>query len=179
MKMASRRTDWTSPRAANFGEKENVLAVKVDNRTNYQERATGTGFEWNANDFNPDYGGINHRVWLHLTGQDLPDAAALLWAGDDRGLRLSGEHFDLAIARRMSRSNRRCITHRVTGRRSRLSAVVVDQGGMVRAKFDGDAVDMVAGEKTDLTATGPLKDAQFLERRESVSLRRLFSSDRG
>jgi beta-galactosidase len=55
--------------------KPNVLAVKVDNRTNYAERATGTTFQWNANDFNPDHGGINRRVWLHVTGpifQTLP-----------------------------------------------------------------------------------------------------------
>jgi len=34
--------------------KPNILAVKVDNRTTYAERATGTTFQWNANDFNPD-----------------------------------------------------------------------------------------------------------------------------
>jgi beta-galactosidase len=65
-----------------FG-KQNVLAVKVDNTVRYQERAfcmanpknpdgspcVPTGFEWNANDFNPDHGGINRRVWLHVTGK--------------------------------------------------------------------------------------------------------------
>jgi beta-galactosidase len=41
--------------------KDNVLAVKVDNTTTYQRAfATRTlPFEWNANDFNPDFGGIN------------------------------------------------------------------------------------------------------------------------
>ena len=37
--------------------------------------ATGTRFEWNANDFNPDYGGLNHACALHVTGpiyQTLP-----------------------------------------------------------------------------------------------------------
>jgi beta-galactosidase len=55
--------------AVQFGNAENVLAVKVDNRTNYQERATGTTFEWNANDFNPDHGGINRHVRLHVTAK--------------------------------------------------------------------------------------------------------------
>jgi len=27
-------------------------------------------FQWNANDFNPDFGGINRHVWLHVTGND-------------------------------------------------------------------------------------------------------------
>ena len=26
-------------------------------------------YEWNANDFNPDHGGINRHVWLHVTGK--------------------------------------------------------------------------------------------------------------
>jgi len=45
--------------AVNFGAQENVLAVKVDNRIAYAERATNTAYEWNANDFNPDHGGID------------------------------------------------------------------------------------------------------------------------
>jgi beta-galactosidase len=58
-----------------FGDQENVIAVRVDNTTNYKERATNTSYRWNANDFNPDFGGINRRVWLHVTGpiyQTLP-----------------------------------------------------------------------------------------------------------
>ena len=58
-----------------FGDQENVIAVRADNTTSYRERATNTAFRWNANDFNPDFGGINRRVWLHLTGniyQTLP-----------------------------------------------------------------------------------------------------------
>ena len=43
--------------------------MQVDNRTSYRERATDTPFRWNANDFNPDFGGINRRVWLHITGK--------------------------------------------------------------------------------------------------------------
>jgi len=46
-----------------------------DNRGDYAERATGARFEWNVNDFNPNYGGINRHVRLHVTGpiyQTLP-----------------------------------------------------------------------------------------------------------
>src|SRR5262249_29424464 len=50
----------------NFGDKENVLAVQVDNRLDYKEQATGTPFEWNVRDFNPNYGGINRHVLLHI-----------------------------------------------------------------------------------------------------------------
>ena len=53
----------------NFGDAENVIAVKVDNSNDYQEEATGAGFEWMGRAFNPNYGGLNHDIWLHLTGK--------------------------------------------------------------------------------------------------------------
>ena len=59
--------DLTS--GVNFGDKDNVIAVRVDNTTTYHERATDIPFRWNANDFNPDFGGINRRVWLYVTGK--------------------------------------------------------------------------------------------------------------
>ena len=55
--------------AVHFGNEDNVLAVKVDNRISYVERSSNTPFEWNANDFNPDHGGINRHVWLYVTGK--------------------------------------------------------------------------------------------------------------
>jgi beta-galactosidase len=42
-----------------------------------------------------------------------------------------------------------------------LSAVIVDRDGKVRSRFNGDPVDMVDGEKTELTATGALQGARF------------------
>jgi beta-galactosidase len=42
-----------------------------------------------------------------------------------------------------------------------LSAVIVDHNGRVCAQFDGDPVDMVDGEKSVMSATGPLADARF------------------
>jgi beta-galactosidase len=42
-----------------------------------------------------------------------------------------------------------------------LSAVIVDRKGQVCARFDGNSVDMVDGEKTVLTAEGTLKGARF------------------
>ncbi len=55
--------------AVNFGGADNVVAVKVDNSNNYKEEATGAEFEWMGRAFNPNYGGLNHDIWLHLTGK--------------------------------------------------------------------------------------------------------------
>jgi len=88
---------------------ENVLAVKVDNTTSYKERAfcaanpknadgsdcVPVGFEWNANDFNPDHGGINRSVWLHVTGpihQTLP----LYYGLESQGVYVHAANFNIA-----------------------------------------------------------------------------------
>src|ERR1039457_5309748 len=146
--------------AVHFGLQENVLAVKVDNRTDYQERATGPRFEWHANDFNPDHGAINRHVWLHVTGkiyQTLP----LYYGLETTGVYVHAANFNIAgksAAVTVESEVRNASGDRATGE---LSAGIVDSAGQGRAKFDGNSVDMVDGEKTILTASGALKGARF------------------
>jgi|CZKL01.1.fsa_nt_gi beta-galactosidase len=148
-----------------FGAQENVLAVKVDNRTTYPERATGTTFEWNANDFNPDHGGINRRVWLHVTGkiyQTLP----LYYGLESTGVYVYTTHFD--IAQRTADVTVESEVRNASGDRAtvELSAVIVDPNGQVRAQLGGTSVDMVNAEKTVLTAAGALRGARFWSTRD-------------
>ncbi|QMV17606.1 DUF4982 domain-containing protein [Granulicella sp. 5B5] len=139
---------------------ENVLAVKVDNRTTYHERATDTAFEWNANDFNPDFGGINRHVWLHVMGpvhQTLP----LYYGLQTEGIYIHVDNF--AIAKKtaditVESQVRNGLKDRAT---VGLTVVIVDKDGEVAAQFDGDPVDMVAGEKTTIQAAGGLKGARW------------------
>ncbi len=143
-----------------FGNEDNVLAVKVDNRTNYQERATSTTFEWNANDFNPDHGGINRHVWLHVTGkiyQTLP----LYYGLESSGVYIHAANFN--IAAKSAEVTVDSEVRNASGDRAtvELSAVVVDRAGQVRARLAGNSVDMVDGEKTVLNASGALKGARF------------------
>ena len=56
-------------------DKENVLAVRIDNNWSYKERATHTKYQWSDRNFNANYGGIAKNVWLHLAAplyQTLP-----------------------------------------------------------------------------------------------------------
>jgi beta-galactosidase len=153
---------------------ENVLAVKVDNRTTYQERAfcmknptnadgsacAPTGYEWNANDFNPDHGGINRHVWLHVTGkiyQTLP----LYYGLESEGVYVHAGNFD--IAKKTADITVESQVKNASGDRATvgLSVVVVDHAGKVRAQFEGDPVDMVNDERSVMMATGALKDARW------------------
>ena len=47
--------------------KENVIALRIDNNWQYRERDTNTKFQWNDRNFNANYGGIPKNVWLHVT----------------------------------------------------------------------------------------------------------------
>lgn len=53
----------------NFGEAENIIAVRIDNDWDYKEKATHTKFQWEDKNFNANYGGITKNVFLHLTGK--------------------------------------------------------------------------------------------------------------
>jgi len=143
-----------------FGNEENVLAVKVDNRTTYQERASGTPFEWNANDFNPDHGGINRHVWLHVTGkiyQTLP----LYYGLESTGVYVHAASFN--VAGKSAEVTVDSEVRNASGDRAtvELSAVIVDHAGKVGARLAGNSVDMVDGEKTVLNAAGAIKGARF------------------
>jgi len=154
--------DLTS--AALFGDQENVLAVQVDNRTSYKERATDTPYRWNANDFNPDHGGINRRVWLHLTGkiyQTLPLYYGLGTTGTYiycTNFNIAGRTCDVTVE---SQVHNATADRRVPQANVTLSGVVVDKDGIVRATFKGDGVDMLSGAKMVLTAKGALANARF------------------
>ena len=139
---------------------ENVLAVRVDNRTTYQERATSTTFEWNANDFNPDFGGINRHVWLHAVGpihQTLP-----LYDGlQTEGIYIHADNF--VIAKKTADITVESQVSNGSGDRATvgMTVVIVDGNGRIAAQFDAEPVDMVAGEKTTLMVTGALSNARW------------------
>ena len=53
----------------NFGDAENIIAVRIDNDWNYRENATNQKYQWEDKNFNANYGGIAKNVFLHLTGK--------------------------------------------------------------------------------------------------------------
>ncbi len=146
--------------ALHLGSQENVLAVKVDNTTSYQERATKTTYEWNANDFNPDHGGINRHVWLHVTGK-IHQTLPLYYGLESQGVYVHASNFD--IAKKTTDVTVDAEVHNTSGDRATvgLSVAIVDHSGRIRAQFKGDPVDMVDGKKSVQTATGNLQETRF------------------
>ena len=139
---------------------ENLIAVRVDNDWKYKERSSGSGFQWNNDNFNVNYGGITRNVRLHLTGlvhQTLPLQAGLgttgqyVWADDfDIAARTATVHAETEV-----RNDDR-VAHRLAAR-----VEVRDATGRRVARFDGEAVDIRPGETLRLAAAQHLSGLNF------------------
>jgi beta-galactosidase len=143
-----------------FGGQDNVLAVQVDNNPGYREEATGTGFEWNAKDFNPNFGGLNRDATLIVAGkiyQTLPLYENL----KTTGIYVYPEAIDLTKKTADVKVEAEVVNDTSDYALITLSAVVVDADGVVRAKLEGNSSDLVAGQSEVFTATGTLTGARF------------------
>jgi len=147
-------------RFVSFGDAENVIAVKVDNSNDYREEATGAGYEWMGRAFNPNYGGLNHDIRLHVTSkvyQTLPLYENLETTGIyiyPSSFSIQDKTCDLNIESQ--------VRNECGGQQSiTLSAVVADADGNVCAKLRGDTSELADGQTGQLTATGQLANAHF------------------
>jgi beta-galactosidase len=147
-------------RFVKFGNADNVIAVKVNNRTDYKEAATGVPFEWEGRAFNPDYGGLHSDVRLILAGkvyQTLPLYDNLKTTGiyiypSDFNIKDKTCDVNIESQVRNESGDQQAIT---------LSAVVVDTNGNVCATLPGDALDLADGETEIFKANGGLTNANF------------------
>ena len=177
-KTASPPSASTSPSSSSSAAQDNVLAVKVDNSPDYKEEATGTPFQWNAQDFNPNFGGLNRDAWLIVTGkiyQTLPLYENLQTTGvyvyprghrpeeKDRGREGGGR----------GRATRRAIYAAIT-----LSAVVVDADGVVRAQVGRQHLRPRRRPGRNLHRLRPAGRRPFLGRERSLSLPTFIPSSR-
>ena len=143
-----------------FGGQDNLLAVQVDNSPNYKEEATGTPFQWNSKDFNPNFGGLNRDATLIVTGkiyQTLPLYENLQTTGIyvyPQAIDLKKKTADVKVEAEVANETGDYAS--IT-----LSAVVVDADGVVRAKLDGNTSDLVAGQAEIFTTSGSLAGARF------------------
>jgi beta-galactosidase len=144
---------------ATFGDQENVIAVRVDNSVDYKEIATNTEFEWMGRAFDPNYGGLNHDVWLHLTGkvyQTLPLYENLQTTGVyiyPSNFNIGAKTCDVNVESQVRNEDEQQVVS--------LSVAVVDKAGNLCATFKSDDSDMVEGQTDTLTATGHLTNTHF------------------
>ena len=129
----------------------NVIAVRTDNSWRYQEKATGTGFQWNHSSFNANYGGLPKNVWLHVTDkvyQTLPLYSNLgtigvyVYASDMRIAESSATvHAESEVRNETEKP------HSVGYR-----AVLLDRDGSEVCTFSSEPISVGAGETVTLSA---------------------------
>ena len=139
---------------------ENVVAVRVDSDWKYKEKATGSGFQWNNNNFNVNYGGIHRAVRLHLTGglhqtlplyQSLGTTGVYVWADqfDIKG-RSATIHAESEVRNDTDRP--RTFSYRVTLRNA---------DGRPAGAFSGPTVTLAPGETRVVSAKGRVGNLNF------------------
>jgi beta-galactosidase len=139
---------------------ENVLAVRVDNSNDYKEESTSTSFQWMGRAFNPNYGGLNKNIRLHLTGkiyQTLPLYENLQTAG----IYIYASDFD--VSNHTCRVNVESQVRNESGGQQSvvLNAVVVDGKGNICARIASEASDLGSGRTEVFKAAGKLSNASF------------------
>ena len=146
--------------AIHLGDAENVITVFVTNAMNYKEESSDTVFQWESKDFNPNYGGLNRNVFLHLTGktyqtfplyENLKTLGTYIYAAD----------FDIPAKTAAINVESQVRNESGDQQAIELSAVVVDATGIPRATLKGETYDMVDGETAVLKAGGQLTQARW------------------
>lgn len=142
-----------------FG-KDNVVAVRTDNDWKYKERASGSHFQWNNNNFNANYGGIPKNVWLHITPavyQTLPLYSNLGTTGTyvyASGIDVKGRSATINVESEVRNESKKTA---LVG----FNVEVFDRDGTKVASFSGTEKEIVPGETAVLSASERLGNLNF------------------
>ena len=149
--------------------KENVLAVYVDSDWKYREhRATINGegkevhstFQWNDKNFYCNYGGINKRVWLHVT-DDVYQTLPLYSNLGTKGVYVYGSDYDISGKKVRCNVESEVVNGSGKPKEVMLHVDVTDLSGQTVASFDGAPVKVAAGDTVTLKAHRELTDVHF------------------
>ncbi|HEX8301911.1 glycoside hydrolase family 2 protein [Sphingomonas sp.] len=139
---------------------DNLIAVRVDNDWKYKERAGGSGFQWNNDNFNVNYGGITKNVRLHVTGavyQTLP-----LYAGlGTTGQYVWADNFDIARRGATIHAETEVRNQDSAARRIGYRVEIRDRAGKIVARLDGGTTTVAPGETRKLAAAGRVAGLHF------------------
>jgi beta-galactosidase len=140
---------------------DNVLAVRVDNSWTYQEKATGSRFQWNDRNFYANYGGINKHVYLRLKPmlyQTLPLYSSL----GTVGVYVYATDFDIPGAAATIHAESEVKNDGKEPKTFIFRAAVVDEGGGRLALLESPhATTLAPGEKCVVKAEGRVQGLHF------------------
>jgi len=141
-------------------EKDNVLAVRIDNAWNYKEKATNSGYQWNDKNFNANYGGISKNVRLHVAGklyQTLPLYSTLKTTGNyiyAKDININGKSASIAVESQVKNENNET-------KSVQLEVELKDADGKIIKTYNSVLQSIKAGETTTLKATSLVNGLNF------------------
>ena len=143
-----------------FGNKKNVIAVRVNNSSKYKERATGSPYQWNNNAFNTNYGGLIKNVFLHLTNklyQTLPLYSNL----KTKGVYVYVDNFDIKGKRAILHIESEVRNEYDKPKTMKLNVMVRDKEKLLVREFQSEGVTLQPGETKVITVSASMRNLQF------------------
>lgn len=140
--------------------KENVVAVRIDNSWRYRERATNSTFQWNDKNFNANYGGIPKNVYLHVSGklyQTLPLYSNL----QTTGTYIYAREINITQKSATIHAESEVRNEHASDKQVRFEALIEDMDGKVVQKLVGTLVTIKAGQTETVKVNGKLADIHF------------------
>ena len=139
---------------------ENVIAVKTDNDWKYKEKLSGSGFQWNNNNFNANYGGIPKNVFLHITSkvfQTLPLFSTLGTTGTyvyATDINIPEKKAVINVASQVKNELSKPVN-------AQLKITVEDMEGKTVASFLGNTSALASNEMKELKVSKAINDLNF------------------
>ncbi|GAB6011504.1 DUF4982 domain-containing protein [Viscerimonas tarda] len=145
---------------ANFGGKDNVVAVRIDNSWRYKEEATRSAYQWNDKNFNANYGGIPKNVYLHVTNklyQTLPLYSNL----GTTGTYVYAREIDITQKNAVIYAEAEVRNEWMTEKEIQLDVLVEDMDGQILKRMSGVPLKIAAGETRSLKTGERVENLNF------------------
>jgi beta-galactosidase len=144
----------------NYGDAENVLAVRIDNSWDYHERATKTKYQWEDKNFNANYGGICKNVFLHVANkvyQTLPLYTTL----GTTGVYIYADQFNVKARAATIHAEAEVKNEDNTPQAIQFEVAIKDLAGKPVKTFAGDKATLAPGEKKIVKAHSVVNNLNF------------------
>ena len=143
-----------------FGNDENMMAIRIDNDWKYKEKATGTSFQWNDNNFNANYGGIPKNVYLHVCDK-LYQTLPLYTNLQTTGVYIYAKNIDIAAKRADITAETQIKNEYTIPKTLQYQVVINDMDGKTIVSFVGGQFTLQPGETKIISASSPVSNLNF------------------
>lgn len=143
-----------------FGNKENIIALRIDNSWDYKEKESGTAYQWNDKNFNANYGGLPKNVILHCTDK-LYQTLPLMSSLGTQGIYTYADNIDVRektavmhVESEVRNENDKPVTFY-------MNVVLRDNNRNMVREFRSEEQVLEAGETRIVSASAPISKVKF------------------